>query len=123
MKLMPCADSGLLVEMADMDEVLALYGRLDDDRPDGVIDIVPAATTLLLTIDPTRTDVERLSRILRTVTVETQGRGDRRLVHAGAVQEFRQFGSPRLHASTRPVANCMLSTCMPLTCNAMRHDI
>lgn len=74
MKLMPCADSGLLVELSDMDEVLALYARLDDDLPDGVIDMVPAATTLLLTIDPAQTDVERLSRQVSTITIGTHHR-------------------------------------------------
>lgn len=74
MKLMPCADSGLLVEMSAMDEVLALYAQLDDDPPEGIIDMVPAATTLLLTIDPARTDVERLSRQVSSVTIGTHHR-------------------------------------------------
>lgn len=69
MKLMPCADWGLLVEVSDMDEVLALYAQLDEDPPEGIIDMVPAATTLLLTIDPARTDVERLSRQVSSVTI------------------------------------------------------
>lgn len=81
MKLMPCADSGLLVELADLDEVLALYAELDEERPDGVIDMVPAATTLLLTIDPTRTDVERLSRQVSAITVGTHHR-----VKAGEIE-------------------------------------
>ncbi|KRE37039.1 allophanate hydrolase [Janibacter sp. Soil728] len=74
MKLMPCADSGLLVEMSDMDEVLALYAHLDEDLPDGVIDMVPAATTLLITIDRTVTDVERLARQVSSISVGTHHR-------------------------------------------------
>ncbi|MBA4085160.1 MAG: allophanate hydrolase subunit 1 [Kytococcus sp.] len=74
MRIMPCADSGVLVEMADMDEVLALYARLDEDLPDGVVDMVPAATTLLITIDRSRTDVARLSREISTITVGTHER-------------------------------------------------
>ena len=53
---MPAGDTALLVELADLDEVLSLYARLDEDLPDGVVDMVPAAATLLLTLDPARTD-------------------------------------------------------------------
>lgn len=74
MKLMPCADSGLLVELSDMDEVLALYAHLDQDLPDGVVDMVPAAATLLLTIDRSRTDVESLARQVRSIEIGTHHR-------------------------------------------------
>lgn len=74
MKLMPCADSGLLVELSDMDEVLALYAHLDEDLPDGVVDMVPAAATLLLTIDRSRTDVESLARQVRSIEIGTHHR-------------------------------------------------
>lgn len=68
MKLLPCADSALLVELADLDEVLALYTALVDDLPDGVIDVVPAARTLLLRIDTSMTDVGRVARSVRRTT-------------------------------------------------------
>ena len=51
MRLLPCADAGLLVEVGDLDEVLALYASLVDDPPDGVVDLVPAARTLLLRLE------------------------------------------------------------------------
>jgi KipI family sensor histidine kinase inhibitor len=65
MRTLPCGDRGLLVELADLDEVLALYGALVDDPPDGVVDLVPAARTLLLRLDPSRTDVEKVRTSLR----------------------------------------------------------
>ena len=40
MRLLPCGDSGLLVELADLDEVLALYAELVEDLPVGVLDLV-----------------------------------------------------------------------------------
>ena len=46
------ATSALLVELADLDEVLALYAALVDDPPAGVVDLVPAARTLLLRYRP-----------------------------------------------------------------------
>jgi KipI family sensor histidine kinase inhibitor len=63
-RTLPCGDRGLLVELADLDEVLALYGALVDDPPEGVVDLVPAARTLLLRLDPARTDVETVRRSL-----------------------------------------------------------
>ncbi|CAM3950221.1 allophanate hydrolase subunit 1 [Janibacter anophelis] len=74
MKVMPCADSGLLVELSDMDEVLALYAHLEEDLPDGVVDMIPAATTLLLTIDRSVTDVESLARQVRSIEIGTHHR-------------------------------------------------
>ncbi|APH01388.1 allophanate hydrolase [Janibacter indicus] len=74
MRLMPAGDTALLVELADLDEVLSLYARLDEDLPDGVVDLVPAATTLLLTIDPRVTDVEGLARRVSGITVGSHER-------------------------------------------------
>lgn len=74
MRLMPAGDTALLVELADLDEVLSLYARLDEDLPDGVVDLVPAATTLLLTIDPRVTDVEGLARRISGITVGSHER-------------------------------------------------
>nr|WP_156003821.1 allophanate hydrolase subunit 1 [Streptomonospora sp. PA3] len=49
---MRCADSGVLVEVADLDEALALQAALAEQPPAGVTDIVPAARTVLLRLDP-----------------------------------------------------------------------
>ncbi|MFC4786413.1 5-oxoprolinase subunit B family protein [Nocardioides sp. MAHUQ-72] len=65
MKVMPCADSGLLVELADLDEVLALYAELVDAPPPGVVALVPAARTLLLRIDPVTGDLASVERAVR----------------------------------------------------------
>ncbi|TCP53496.1 KipI family sensor histidine kinase inhibitor [Tamaricihabitans halophyticus] len=67
MRLLRCADSGLLVELADIDAVLALYDALvaATDRPEWIVDLVPAARTLLVVLDPTRADFTELERLLR----------------------------------------------------------
>jgi hypothetical protein len=41
MRCLPCGDVGLLVELADLDEVLALHAELSAERPPGVVDLVP----------------------------------------------------------------------------------
>jgi KipI family sensor histidine kinase inhibitor len=48
----PCGDTGLLVEVDGLDEVLALAAALRADPPCGVLDIVPAARTVLLIVTP-----------------------------------------------------------------------
>lgn len=46
----PCGDTGLLVELDTLDEVVGLHAALTADPPDGVVDLVPAARTLLLRV-------------------------------------------------------------------------
>lgn len=41
----------ILVECDDLAEVMALHRALDAARPDGVVDLVPAARTVLITFD------------------------------------------------------------------------
>src|SRR3954454_24951734 len=55
MRLLPSGSTALLVELDSLDDVLALYAALDEDPPDGVVDVVPAARTVLLVTDPGRT--------------------------------------------------------------------
>jgi KipI family sensor histidine kinase inhibitor len=52
MRVLPSGSRALLVEVDDLDEVLALYAALIEQTPVGVVDIVPAARTLLLVTDP-----------------------------------------------------------------------
>ena len=65
MRVLPCADSGILVELADLDEVLALYAELVDEPPPGVVDLVPAARTLLLRLDPAGADTAEIERAVQ----------------------------------------------------------
>lgn len=53
-RILPFGDRGLLAEVDDLAEVLALHARLAATRPDGVVDLVPAARTILVHVDPTR---------------------------------------------------------------------
>jgi len=64
-RVLPCADTGLLVELSGLEEVLALYAELVGDPPVGVVDLVPAARTLMLRLDPARTDVVEVERAVR----------------------------------------------------------
>jgi KipI family sensor histidine kinase inhibitor len=66
-KLLPCGDAGLLVEVDGLDEVLDLHAALEADPPAGVVDLVPAARTVLVRIDPGQTTVEQVTAAVRSV--------------------------------------------------------
>ncbi|PXY19968.1 allophanate hydrolase [Prauserella sp. PE36] len=67
MRVLPCADSGLLVELDDLDQVRALHAALEADPPEGVTDFVPAARTLLLRLDPAAADMAGIEQAVRSV--------------------------------------------------------
>ncbi|MCI2420835.1 allophanate hydrolase subunit 1 [Saccharopolyspora sp. K220] len=67
MRFLPCADSGLLIELADLEAVQALYAVLAENPPDGVTDLVPAARTLLLHLDPQRANIAEIEAAVRAV--------------------------------------------------------
>ncbi len=69
LRVLRCADSALLVELADLPAVQALHGELRESTPDGVLDMVPAARTLLLRLDPGRCDPAAVERAVRDVRV------------------------------------------------------
>lgn len=52
LRILPSGEHALLVELAELDDVLALYRALDAERPAGVIDLVPAARTIGVVVDP-----------------------------------------------------------------------
>ncbi|MFU8945959.1 5-oxoprolinase subunit B family protein [Mycetocola zhadangensis] len=53
-------DRGVLIDCASLDEVLAVAAGLVESPPRGVIDIVPAARTVLVTVDPAVLPVDRV---------------------------------------------------------------
>ncbi|WP_394940590.1 allophanate hydrolase subunit 1 [Psychromicrobium sp. YIM B11713] len=55
--LLPCGDSAILAELPTLNQVLALYRALSP-VPEGVLDVVPAARTILVTFDPERLRME-----------------------------------------------------------------
>ena len=68
MRILPSGSVSLLLELDDLDEVLAMYAALVQDPPHGVLDIVPAALTVLLVIDPSQTSLSEVQRETLIVT-------------------------------------------------------
>jgi len=68
MRVLPSGSTALLVELAGLEEVLDLYAALCAERPDGLVDVVPAARTILLVTDPAATDLATVERAVRETT-------------------------------------------------------
>ncbi|MGO4534662.1 5-oxoprolinase subunit PxpB [Leifsonia sp. 2MCAF36] len=51
-RILPNGDHALLVELDDLEAVLALFRGLDLTRPDGVVELVPAARTIGVVVEP-----------------------------------------------------------------------
>jgi KipI family sensor histidine kinase inhibitor len=63
----PFGDAALLVELDDLDAVLALAAAVRDEGPDGVLDVVPAARTVLLVTEP-GTALEPLATLVTSLS-------------------------------------------------------
>jgi KipI family sensor histidine kinase inhibitor len=74
MRLLPSGSTALLVELDTLDDVLALYAALAAGPPAGVVDVVPAARTVLLVTDPARTTLAAVADAVRS-TVPRPGAG------------------------------------------------
>lgn len=51
-RILPYGDHAVLVELDDLEAVLALFRGLDATRPEGVVDLVPAARTIGVVVEP-----------------------------------------------------------------------
>ena len=80
MRLLPSGSAAVLVEVDDLDQVLALYAALTDAAIDGVLDVVPAARTVLLVLDPAVTTPDALGAAVQQVTPRRDARATGELV-------------------------------------------
>lgn len=60
MRSLPSGSTGVLLECDDLDEVGRVHALVQAAPPEGVLDLVPAARTLLLVLDPAVTSPERV---------------------------------------------------------------
>ncbi|MDS1270148.1 allophanate hydrolase subunit 1 [Lipingzhangella sp. LS1_29] len=90
MQILPCGDRGLLVELDTLQEVLNLHAALRADPPPGLSELVPAARTVLLRLDPTQCDpagAERHLRRLNPGSVAAPGQSKAPLVEIPVVYD------------------------------------
>jgi KipI family sensor histidine kinase inhibitor len=60
-------DAAVLVDLSGHDEVLATAAALREDVPDGVVDVVPAARTVLVRFDRARTTADAVAAAVRSL--------------------------------------------------------
>ncbi|WP_353807416.1 5-oxoprolinase subunit B family protein [Agromyces sp. SYSU T00194] len=60
-RILPSGERAVLVECGPDEDVLGLHAALTATRPDGVVDLVPAARTVLVTVDPAHIALETAS--------------------------------------------------------------
>ncbi len=79
MRVLPSGSTALLVELDGLDDVLALYAALTEEPVPGVVDVVPAARTVLLVTDPAVTSPAAVEQAVRQVRPRTDrgGLGER----------------------------------------------
>ena len=65
----PMGDAGLQIEVAELSQVLALADAIRDSPPPGVLDVVPAARTVLLVLEP-GTDLAATRRAVLDLPIE-----------------------------------------------------
>jgi KipI family sensor histidine kinase inhibitor len=80
MKLLPSGTTALLVELDDLDEVLGLYAALENDLPTGVVDVVPAARTLLVVTNPRLASLSSVADAVQRATPREDRLGASELV-------------------------------------------
>jgi KipI family sensor histidine kinase inhibitor len=87
MRVLPSGSTALLVEVDGLDEVLGLYAALVAEPVEGVVDVVPAARTVLLVTDPARTSLDAVERAVRQVRPRTDRSGREDLVELPVVYD------------------------------------
>jgi KipI family sensor histidine kinase inhibitor len=86
-RVLPCGDAAVLVELDDLDAVLGLRAALAVEPPDGVVEVVPAARTVLVAFDPSRTNADAVGEAVRATRPAGAARERGRLVEIPVVYD------------------------------------
>ena len=73
-RLLPSGDAAILVECDSLEEVLGLHDALAADRRPGVVELVPAARTILVAVDPAVMPLESVATWVRRIPAEAGSR-------------------------------------------------
>lgn len=87
MRVLPSGTTALLVELDDLAQVRALSDALAAAPPAGVVDLVPAARTVLVVCDPRRTTLAALEEAVRRTELRPGRRADGPLVEIPVVYD------------------------------------
>ena len=87
MRVLPSGSTALLIEVDGLDEVLGLYAALVAEPLEGVVDVVPAARTVLLVTDPAVTTLAAVEQAVRQARPRTDRSGREDLVELPVVYD------------------------------------
>lgn len=87
MRVLPCGDAAVLVELGDLDEALGLQAELLRRRPPGTVDLVPGSRTLLVRLDPAVTSPDQMRRVLDGLQPDVTERRETRRIEVPAVYD------------------------------------
>lgn len=91
-RVLPCGDRAVLLELGDLDAVLGLHAALAAEPPPGVVELVPAARTILVAFDPERTGADRLAEALAAMRPAAAARERGRLVEVPVTYDGEDLG-------------------------------
>ena len=97
MRVLPSGSTALLVELDDLDAVLGLYAALTEAPPDGVLDVVPAARTVLLVTDPAVTTLAAVEQAVRRTRPRSGRRDGGELVELPVVYDGADLADVAAH--------------------------
>jgi KipI family sensor histidine kinase inhibitor len=66
-RLLPASQNTILVEYPDLDTVLAHFAALEQEKIPGVVELIPAAQTIMVRFDPRVTSASTLAETIRSV--------------------------------------------------------
>lgn len=90
-RFLRCGREAVLVEVDDLDAALSLYAALQAAALPGVTDLVPAARTVLIRLDPALTSPDQVRKATAALRLDDPNRAD-----AGAVEIPVRYDGPDL---------------------------
>lgn len=75
MRILPFGDRAILVEFGELDATMDAYRVLETSRLAGVVELVPAARTVLIRVDPTVLPLRSAEQWVSAVVAESGQRG------------------------------------------------
>jgi len=106
LRFLPAGDGALLVELDDLEATLTLLDALQVDRPQGVLELVPAARTLLVRFDALVT--ERLALVDAILRIDLSVRSTR---------QGDMFDIPVVYDGEDLLGHCYLNLSVNISCD------
>ncbi len=91
-RCLPAGSHALLAELDGLDATLSLCDALRAEPPNGVIELVPAARTVLIRFDPSVTDADRLARHIAGVDLATRAMPDGKVIDLPVAYDGEDLG-------------------------------